>query len=58
MSEVFFGDLGISKPHINLDVGSGSHTFQTAQIMMSFEKVVENIRPDSVIVVGGMLIQQ
>lgn len=54
MSEIFFSDLGIPEPRINLNVGSGSHAFQTANIMLSFEKVLEDLRPDLVIVVGDV----
>lgn len=54
MSEIFIGDLGLPKSHINLKVGSGSHAFQTANIMLSFEKVLEELGPDLVIVVGDV----
>ena len=54
MSEVFSGELGIPEPHVNLNVGSGSHAFQTANIMLSFEKVVNDLNPDLVIVVGDV----
>lgn len=54
MSEIFIGDLGMPKPHINLKVGFGSHAFQTANIMLSFEKVLEELGPDLVIVVGDV----
>jgi len=52
MSEVFFEDLGLPQPDVNLEVGSGSHAVQTARIMMAFEKVLEEQRPD-LVVVGG-----
>ena len=39
MSEVFFRELGIRRPDINLGVGSGSHAVQTASIMTGFETV-------------------
>jgi UDP-N-acetylglucosamine 2-epimerase (non-hydrolysing) len=54
MSEIFFGELGIPQPNINLNVGSGSHTFQTAKIMLSFEKVLGDLMPNLVIVVGDV----
>lgn len=54
MSEFFFRDLGIPGPRINLNVGPGSHAFQTANIMLSFEKVVNDLNPDLVIVVGDV----
>lgn len=54
MSKVFFEDLGMPKPDIDLQVGSGSHADQTARIMMAFEKVCLRLRPDLVIVVGDV----
>jgi UDP-N-acetylglucosamine 2-epimerase (non-hydrolysing) len=54
MSEVFFRELGIRPPDINLGVGSGSHATQTARIMTSFEAVCEQERPDWVVVVGDV----
>ena len=54
MSKAFFDDLGIPKPDINLEVGSGTHAEQTAHIMMKFEKVCIQERPDLVIVVGDV----
>jgi UDP-N-acetylglucosamine 2-epimerase (non-hydrolysing) len=54
MSEVFFTQLGLSKPDMNLEVGSGSHAQQTARIMMGFEKVLEESRPDLVLVYGDV----
>ena len=40
MSESFFRDLELSEPDLHLGVGSGSHAWQTAEIMMRFEKVL------------------
>jgi UDP-N-acetylglucosamine 2-epimerase (non-hydrolysing) len=54
MSDDFFRDLGIPEPDINLEVGSGSHAEQTARIMMAFEPVCLEHRPDWVIVVGDV----
>jgi UDP-N-acetylglucosamine 2-epimerase (non-hydrolysing) len=54
MSEVFFRELGIRPPDINLGVGSGSHAVQTAKIMTGFEKVCEQENPDWVVVVGDV----
>ncbi len=54
MSEVFFRDLGLPKPDINLEVGSGSHAVQTANIMTGFEKVCVAENPDWVVVVGDI----
>ncbi len=54
MSNFFFSELGIPKPDINLDVGSGSHAVQTAEIMKRFEPVLINHKPDVVVVVGDV----
>jgi len=54
MSEVFFNQLGMPKPDINLEVGSGSHAVQTAQIMMRMEEVLGKERPDLVLVYGDV----
>lgn len=54
MSKAFFDDLGMPKPDINLEVGSGSHAEQTARIMVEFEKVCLQEKPDLVIVVGDV----
>ena len=54
MSSVFFGQLGIPEPDINLEVGSGSHATQTANVMVRFEEVCERERPDWVVVVGDV----
>ena len=54
MSRLFFGELGIPKPDVNLKVGSGSHAVQTAEIMKRFEPVVLEHKPDAVLVVGDV----
>lgn len=54
MSQAFFVALGMPKPDIDLEVGSGSHAEQTARIMVEFEKVCLRERPDLVIVVGDV----
>jgi len=54
MSKVFFEDLDIPRPDINLEVGSGSHAVQTAGIMVAFEKLCVEERPDMVLVVGDV----
>jgi UDP-N-acetylglucosamine 2-epimerase (non-hydrolysing) len=54
MSQVFFRELGMPQPDINLEVGSGSHAVQTAQIMTRFEQVVEKKKPDLVLVYGDV----
>ena len=52
--KVFFEDLELPKPDINLGIGSASHTIQTARIMIEFEKVCNEEKPDIVIVVGDV----
>jgi len=54
MSKLFFEDLSLPKPDVYLGIGSGTHAFQTAQIMIEFEKVLVRERPDLVIVVGDV----
>jgi UDP-N-acetylglucosamine 2-epimerase (non-hydrolysing) len=54
MSAVFFDELGIPKPDINLQVGSGSHAEQTALIMQRFEPVLLERKPDWVLVYGDV----
>jgi UDP-N-acetylglucosamine 2-epimerase (non-hydrolysing) len=54
MSDLFFRQLEIPEPDINLGVGSGSHAFQTAAIMTAFEPVVREHKPDAVVVVGDV----
>ena len=52
MSDVFFRDLGFRRPDINLEIGSGTHAQQTANIMLAFEPVLMDYQPQVVIVVG------
>ena len=54
MSDIFFQQLGLPQPDINLEVGSGSHAVQTAQVMMRFEEIVLAQRPDLVLVYGDV----
>ncbi|MBI5960530.1 MAG: UDP-N-acetylglucosamine 2-epimerase (non-hydrolyzing) [Chloroflexi bacterium] len=54
MSDIFFRQLEIPEPDINLEIGSGSHAIQTAQIMMRFEEVVQEHKPDWVLVYGDV----
>ncbi len=54
LSDVFFQQLGLPSPDINLGVGSGTPTVQMAEIMMRFEKELEELRPDLVVVVGDV----
>jgi UDP-N-acetylglucosamine 2-epimerase (non-hydrolysing) len=54
MSDAFFQDLGIPEPDFHLGVGSGSHAVQTARVMEAFEPVLEEVRPDWLVVVGDV----
>ena len=54
LSSVFFKDLGLPEPDIYLGAGSGSHAEQTSAIMIGFEKVVKDEKPDLVIVFGDV----
>ncbi len=54
MYRAFFEDLQIPPPDVDLGVGSGSHTFQTAHVMLRFEQVCLEERPDWVLVVGDV----
>jgi UDP-N-acetylglucosamine 2-epimerase (non-hydrolysing) len=54
MSDLFFRQLEIPEPDVNLGVGSASHAVQTAEIMRRFEPVVEEHGPDWVVVVGDV----
>ena len=54
MSDVFFDQLGIPRPDVNLNVGSGGHAQQTAAVMAAFEPVVLELKPDAVLVVGDV----
>jgi UDP-N-acetylglucosamine 2-epimerase (non-hydrolysing) len=54
MSDVFFQQLGIPAPDINLEVGSGTHATQTADIMVRLEPVVAEGKPDIVLVYGDV----
>ena len=52
MSQVFLEELGISEPDVNLEVGSGSHGWQTAQMLMRIEEILLTEKPDWVLVYG------
>ncbi len=54
MSDLFFRQLGIPQPDVNLGVGGGSHAQQTADIIRAFEPIVLEHKPDAVLVVGDV----
>jgi UDP-N-acetylglucosamine 2-epimerase (non-hydrolysing) len=54
MSELFFEELHIPHPDVNLGVGGGSHAVQTAEVMKRFEPVLAERQPDLVLVVGDV----
>lgn len=52
MSEIFFEEMQIPKPHYNLEVGSGSHAFQTAETLQKTEEVLLKEKPDWILIFG------
>ena len=54
LSDIFFRQMGIPEPHVNLEVGSGSHASQTAEILKRVEPVLLQYQPDLVLVVGDV----
>src|SRR5437868_14498613 len=52
MSDIFFSQLAMPTPDVNLEVGSGSHAQQTAVVMRRFEPIVHERKPDMVVVYG------
>lgn len=54
MSDAFFRDLQIPAPDIHMGIGSGSHSEQTGQVMIAFEKILFKEKPDLVVVVGDV----
>ena len=52
MSRVFFDELELPDPVINLGVGSGSHALQTGEIMIGLERTIKELKPDAVLVPG------
>ncbi|MCW8889418.1 MAG: UDP-N-acetylglucosamine 2-epimerase (non-hydrolyzing) [Sedimenticola sp.] len=54
MKTAFFDQLHIPEPDIDLGVGSGSHTVQTAEIMLRFEPVLDELQPSAVLVLGDV----
>jgi UDP-N-acetylglucosamine 2-epimerase (non-hydrolysing) len=54
MSDAFFRDLMLPQPHFHLGAGSGSHAEQTGRVMIAYEKLLMEKRPDLVVVVGDV----
>lgn len=54
MSDVFFEQLGLPKPAINLGIGSGSHAEQTARVMVGLETYLTDLEPDLLVVYGDV----
>jgi UDP-N-acetylglucosamine 2-epimerase (non-hydrolysing) len=54
MNHQYFQALGIPSPDINLEVGSGSHAQQTAEVMKRFEPAMDEVQPAAVLVVGDV----
>jgi UDP-N-acetylglucosamine 2-epimerase (non-hydrolysing) len=54
MSDAFFHDLDLPRPDIHLGIGGGSHAEQTGRVMIAYEEICRNQRPDWVIVVGDV----
>jgi UDP-N-acetylglucosamine 2-epimerase (non-hydrolysing) len=54
MSDTFFHDLGLPKPDFHLGIGGGSHAEQTGRVMIAYEALLKEHRPDLVIVVGDV----
>lgn len=54
LSKIFFDDLKLPKPDYYLGIGSGSHSEQSGQIMIAFEKILLKLNPDIVVVVGDV----
>jgi UDP-N-acetylglucosamine 2-epimerase (non-hydrolysing) len=54
LSAVFFPQLNMPEPDVNLEVGSGSHAWQTAEVMRRLEPVVQQRKPDVVLVYGDV----
>ena len=54
MSDRLFEALGLPRPDVNLEVGSGSHAVQTAEVMRRFEPLVDQYKPSCVLVVGDV----
>ncbi|MGB0383315.1 MAG: non-hydrolyzing UDP-N-acetylglucosamine 2-epimerase [Ardenticatenaceae bacterium] len=52
MSQIFFEELGLPEPNVNLGVGSGSHGRQTGQMLIGLEEIVQAEKPDWILVYG------
>jgi len=52
MSDVFFSELSIPEPQVNLAVGSGSHGYQTAEVLRGVESLIVDRKPEAVMVFG------
>lgn len=52
MSDIFFEELHIPKPDYNMGIGSGSHAKQTADMMVGIEKILQDEKPDYIMVYG------
>src|SRR5437879_3831631 len=58
LSDIFFRQMGIPSPHVNLEVGSGSHASQTAEILQRIEPVLIERRPDLVLRFGVLTLHR
>jgi len=54
MSDIFFNQLELPKPDYYLGIGGGTHTYQKANVMLAFEKILQKEKPDIVLVVGDV----
>jgi UDP-N-acetylglucosamine 2-epimerase (non-hydrolysing) len=54
MKDVFFAELSLPRPHVELEVGSGSHAQQTARALVGLERAFVELRPDLVVVPGDV----
>jgi UDP-N-acetylglucosamine 2-epimerase (non-hydrolysing) len=54
LSDIFFRQMGIPEPNFNLEVGSGSHAAQTAEVLKRIEPILIESKPDLVLVVGDV----
>ncbi len=52
MSQVFFDEMGLPKPHFDLAVGSGGHGMQTGRMLEQLEKLMQEVEPRLVVVFG------